>query len=419
LFHYWLTYGLEPQHYHLEGYGRLSSLWLVATATALVFLRNGELPLHSPERLAISAVLLFAAASINPVNVLFTGALLVFAFVLQHPRQSWQLAALLLLIPAMCLDPYYLELLSGQSRSGGVEFINPSTLDLSLGQLATTSIERFPDWLGRGKQFFSFPYAPGFLITLFALVFSLLLLLDERRFAAQCAAVLGVVFATWVVFSPIFEILAQDTRFRLLLPYFQYARMQALYVLLLLMLVVLTRRLIQESNGVAVPVLATVLIGAGLNHWQNDSDIVNKRARAGYCGPMGCMSADDRKVLLEAEALRRQDKETEPPRMLVPNVVSVHGPEKWLMPRGGSRAAIHFETPPLAFYYYQGDAAYTLGNYQQYVCDGLSVEWLQTHKIQYLFIPSHQGNTCIPGIEDLDIRFETLAASGQSRLYRL
>jgi hypothetical protein len=43
-------------------------------------------------------------------------------------------------------------------------------------------------------------------------------------------------------------------------------------------------------------------------------------------------------------------------RPILPNSLSIHFNEKWLMPRGGSRAAAYYHTFPLAFCYYQETA---------------------------------------------------------------
>ena len=136
---------------------------------------------------------------------------------------------------------------------------------------------------------------------------------------------------------------------------------------------------------------------------------------------MGCTSEDDHHVLRESESLFKREyaKQDRPPRMLILNTILDFGIERWVMPRSGSRSAILYDTFPLAFYYYQGDQAYTLENYRNNICENFDVEWLVENNIQFLFIPSDRADVCIHDYPTIESRLTTRFESGLSKIYQI
>jgi hypothetical protein len=160
------------------------------------------------------------------------------------------------------------------------------------------------------------------------------------------------------------------------------------------------------------------LLGYGLSNHQEGNTFFIKTSRVGYCGSMGCLTADDKQVLdvIEQQYLSSTES-TE--RILIPNASSQHGIEAWIMPRGGSRSMHFYQTYPVAFFYYQGDQDYSAYNYRTKVCENMDINWLKSKNIRYLFTPTHMMNACIFEYPNLDSKFEVLFKSGSSSFYQL
>jgi hypothetical protein len=454
VYHYLMTYGLEQDHFHLEGYGRLSSLWLFALVMSVCLYPmskpNTASALVKPPSyrfIIIGLLLLFVASCLHPINVFLTAGLLSLAFVAHFPRQSWQLGALVLLLPMLALDPYYLDLLTGTQRTATTALVNQYTLDLSAWEVVSATLLLFKYWLLNLPTFFDLPYLNGATLPVALLLFYSIYKQEKagEHLFSRSFFLLFAVYLAWALLTAFFQILGKDSRLWLLFPYYQYSKLQYLYLLTLFMMIWLLQRLFFESQTHWRAWLTLLLLGYGLAVMQASTGVVNKNPRVDYCGSMGCFSSDD-KLVLEASARLYQQSLARPdlpvPRLLIPNTPRIYGNdrwqappgtkrsslldsmakpiyERWLMPRGGTRSAIFYDTLPLAFFYQQGDLDYTFDNYMTHVCQQLDIAWLKSRNIQYLFLPTDMLDACVADRDSLDQQLQIIVQAGPARLYQL
>jgi hypothetical protein len=423
VFHYLLPYGFEANHYHLEGYGRLASLWVMALLLLPCITNRWPWKgVNTPFRAWIwSSGIVAFAITLNPINA-FLGAILAgFGFTKHFPKSVWLIPALpLICVMLVALDPYYFEFMTGTARQGGVVLINQPTTGIDWGVLIQNLPSGFTKWSSNTGLFFNLSVLPyGLVLLCILLSTSLMASKNNSKLVLATLVLVILLYFSWSLFSAVFDELAADHRFRLLLPYLQYNRYQVMYLVIMILVIATLRPFFSGSRHWFVGPAALLLLGYGLGLHQNETTWVNKKARGGYCGSMGCTTPDDREVLSLSEHLYQELEHTTPVRMLIPNAVSVHGEEKWLMPRGATRSAVLYDTFPLAFYYYQGNQEYTFDNYQQFVCQFLDITWLKSQNIQYLFTPSNMSDSCVYEYKNLGDRFETVARFGNSAIYRL
>ena len=424
--YYFLPYGFEHNHYHLEGYGRLISLWIV-TLGVVWCLQN---PVPSSELTAVNhAALLSAAVAVsvwlNPINGFLLSFLVGFTAIRSFKTFPITITITIVLTTAFIfLDPYYSSLVSGGVMSGGVELSQMRHLDLSLPTLLEETVSRFSSFSGNPGEFFKLPYFTANPLIVFSILFSAGLLLknaEKESFALKLLVLVGLFYLVWAVLAALFQYLSLDTQLRLLTPYFDYSRMQFVYLLVFSLIALALQNINLKELHLIRSGAMLLLLGYAGSVYQDSNSTINKKARSGYCGSMGCTSKDDHHVLRESESLFKREyaKQDSPPRMLILNTILDFGIERWMMPRSGSRSAILYDTFPLAFYYYQGDRAYTLDNYRNNICENFDVEWLVENNIQFLFIPSDRADVCIHDYPTIESRLTTRFESGLSKIYQI
>jgi hypothetical protein len=148
--------------------------------------------------------------------------------------------------------------------------------------------------------------------------------------------------------------------------------------------------------------------------------------RQSYCGSMGCVNDDERRVIDSiSESFTRYNARhpslsyARTPKILVPNYTVRIGVESWLFPAGGVRLLAFRDTFPLAFYYFQGSRKYTFKNYRRHVCNRLNVRWLRRHGIRFAFLPHHPPKECHGLRKMTGKQFRTVSRSGRVRFVRL
>ena len=118
--------------------------------------------------------------------------------------------------------------------SGGVELSQMRHLDLSLPTLLDETVSRFSSFSGNPGQFFKLPYFTANPLIVFSILFSAGLLLknaEKESFALKLLVLVGLFYFVWAVLAALLQYLSLDTQLRLLTPYFDYSRMQFVYLL--------------------------------------------------------------------------------------------------------------------------------------------------------------------------------------------
>ena len=417
-----LPYGLEQSKYHMAGYGRLSSLWIYMLAVCFYWHSHFNWYKHKLQNdsstIAMGLVLIFLAASLNPVNVFLVGSIVGFSFLVSYPVRKWWLAGFsILLLPLLIIDPYYFDIILGADNKSGAELITSTKLSLEFLPLLKETIDYLPKQVWRFEFFDSvyLPHAYMFVTLLLAVLAPV-----RPKVFLKAACLIIFIYLAWVVLSSAFSAVRADDSFRLLFPYLQYAKLQVLYLMTFLLIAYCYSSLFAASKSIPSSLVSALLICFVLVSFQSEFKTVNKKSRVDYCGSMGCFRENDRIVLAESRRLYNLvDKEKVTPKMLIPNRKAIHGNERWLTPMGGGRSAPYHETFPIAFYYYQGEDYYTFSNYEAYVCQSFDTEWLSSKNIQYLFIPSNMHLACIYEIDQLGEKFETLIEAGNSKLLKI
>ncbi len=357
-----IPYGYLENNYHLEGTGRLSSIFLLS------------LCLISPKSqkewflVTLAPIMLFI---INPPFGVLSGALV--GVKLIKNLKIIPIIFCLGLILVFC-DPYFRSRISGDLNEATLIKTEQKPLELdkySSNVLSSRSINLTKDMIFKNGYF----TLPIWGLALFAL----LLLFSNKNEGLNLLWQGGVIVLSFLLFQPLFSILGSDPRYFLLEPYL----LDSGKLMFLLILIKGTGVIFSKIKFSGLHLALAILL----------MFIPNKtKPRFSYCGAAGCLTENDKKVI-EQMTQYLTDKNT---RVLIPNApVMVFNREKWLFPWGAGRA-LPFETDvPLAFFYFQGDRDYSYENYQKNICEELNIEWLKAEQIKYIFIPSDRGGTCI------------------------
>lgn len=420
IFHYVLPYGLQPVHFHHEGYGRLLSLCFFALLLSWSLTPAPTVSNHMSDPLLVVLVgcaALFSLVVINPINGFLAGWVFAWVYLFKYPSKFWMLMLPLFVAPLLLLDPYYFELVFGEARTGGV-IVNQSAIAIDPTTIVNQFFPRLSHWNQRGMSFFTLPYLPNTLMVFCLLIALSTILRGTVNGFIKPFLVLLVIYVGWIIFATMFDLLSGHPTFRLLLPYLHFNREQFLYLMFFALIAPIFAELSKSAKSWVPVCLFAAFLGYGLNQHQEGNASFNKTSRVNYCGSMGCLTEDDKQVLEYAEQLyiSAEDKTS---RILIPNASSQHGIEYWIMPRGGGRSVHFYETFPAAFFYYQGDVDYTADNYRSKVCKNLDVSWMKSKNIRYLFTPTQMMDACIFGYSDLDTKFKVISKSGSSTLYQL
>ena len=155
-------------------------------------------------------------------------------------------------------------------------------------------------------------------------------------------------------------------------------------------------------------------------------NVVNRRARKNYAGSMGVATENDKIVMKKTEDLFKAYKDEHKaltyeniPKILVPNFIVKTDKEDWLFVLSGARILPMYDTFPVAFYYFQGDAkSYSFNNYISNVKNKFNVEWLKSKNIKYLYVPSDgPDDTIDPAFSKICIN--VVYQSGKAKLIQI
>jgi len=425
IFAFLLPYGFDRPHFHLEGYGRLSSLWLVCLA-ATYYLIGTHFFINSSRRACLFSIVLcstviFVATTFNPINLFLIAPVIVLSHFLIFRFKYWYLGFLFPLFSTLLLlDPYYFSMIFGGSARAGADLTTSFTFNMSIKELLIQSYLNVPNTLQSYHLFFKFPFLGHLYLSTIGILIAILLTSKKAAEVTYLLGMLCIVFIGWAAYSSIFLAIVKFDETRLLYPYLQYSTFQFLFAFLLVLLTITIAQVTRGNFSRVKVFLIFAILASSFSLFKSGIPEIRKEVRYNYCGPMGCATIDDERVLLKSnEIFDRYAGSENPPKMLISNALRTHFNEKWLMPHGGSRLAPHASSFPLAFYYYQGAEDYSYTNYKNYVCDNFKVSWLRQRNIQYLFLPSQMGSSCIAKFNNLENRFEIVARSGASRLFKL
>ena len=428
---YVFPYAMDNGHFHQEGTGRLMSIsfyaWLIMLLSWVPTTRFQQLP---SIRLPIGLVIVIGfvgvvAILLNPVNAFFFYAISSIAFILIF-RGNIKIQILVGLIPVISviflLDPYYSNM-----------FFSSVSIDASknlVGSSSTGGISQFVAnyWHNfTGVQyygFFKFEYLPGkysFVIILL-IAGGIALLVGERvtRGLKLLSLALLSGLLVYVVLTPLFSSLPVTGPVRLIAPYFIYSTFQYLFVIVLFLFIFLFSSIYNNNWSARKNYFILTVFMVAMTLITKQSSILNRTERVGYCGSLGCATENDLRVVEYMELYFKDKKQSQSNReyhvekILLPNMVLKIGGEEWLFPTGGSRMLPFYELPPMAFFYFQGDNAFSFDNYNEHICESFDIEWLEEKNVKYMFVPEQLLDSCVAGLEKIIATNMLIFSSGES-----
>lgn len=417
---------LHAGYVHMEGFGRVVCFGFLAVLAVSVFwsCRDFAMP---PRAVALMALSLFSLACLNPVNAVAGGLVLgVGAFWLLCSGRIAMALGMLSVLGVVLLapvDPYYWEMFRGggfvQKVSLGEGLIEIDILGGMKGGLL--------DFASRPLHYVKHVFAllpgakPWGAFALLSALFVGWAACQPARSAfraACCAAAFLLVGALALSVTAQFSI---DRRFYLLNSYLKLAIAQAEIVFALGMSLGIVHRLLDLPRK-WIAIAASAAIVAASAAVVREGQVYRSGPKRDYCGGIQCPVATEVQVLDQFRTWLLAvgaDPDRTTDRVLVPNNVVRLGHEHWLFPAGIGRVAPHEDIGPVAFFYYQGDAAYTTENYIARVCERFDVEWLRSHQIRYVLLPQSAGGWCIHNHDLLAARWATVAQVGNAKVIDL
>ena len=428
IFYHMLPYGLQQNHAHLEGTGRISSMLFMAAALSLLyfgFMRSAhEENRFSPALNSLLAGFISAAAFlINPANICYVLPLTALGMVMATVASAgWQKLPWLTTgaagLAAIFLDPYCLtRFISG---NGGVPY-SATTAPAAVQQLTASAVaEAFknvsvhlacnPGFL---LDFFKVDYfGRAGSVSLFAAAVALgwLQYRSEKKAAVRKIIVYTplVLLALYYITQSaalVFKIFAGDDSY-LLGSYALHCNQQFVYLWMFSIVAGGLPYLYARLDAKKV-FLGLFLCALAVKSFTYVQKTVRPSPRKHHAGSMGSARGEDLEVIGSIERLfagyRQQHDLTfaAVPKILIPNKPAIMGSEKWCFPRGASRILPLYDVFPVAFFYSQGSRDYTYENYIANVCDTFNEDWLRERNIKYLFIPSDIGDGCVSRLERL------------------
>lgn len=420
---------LYRQYFHMEGAGRQMAIALLAACLLPLLPRQPQRLRNAPATLAITTLCLLALAILNPINIVVPLLLLAVYCLRQlilHRRLPWLTLCPLLLLPLLLLDPYYQTLLLGNGAQASRFTVSPTLRQIPLPEL----LHHWRALLAQGPWTFlreSLAFLPGQRWPMFGVLLVLLLppcLILQARTAARgaagrlVAALLAAALAVLLLWAldRLFATTLNDRRFYLLHPYFGLSLGQLKILLITTLLAWLAALGASRWPKATAAGLVALIVLADLG--MHRTQAIEHRPRMDYCGSLGCASGDDLAVLAAVER-RWQRGQLAQGFVLLPNSRHHARNEAWIFPVTGARALPFFDTPPPAFYYYQGHPDFTTANYLRHVCQRLDRAWLLARGVRYVFIPSYSDAACLHDRARLIAGSTVIAARGDSRFLEL
>lgn len=416
---------LHGSFVHMEGLGRVVAFEFLAGLAALVLAacRQDLSPLRAS---LMSGLLVFVLACLNPINLAAAGLIVGLGFIWLLTGRRWVAAGALLaslfVIVLVAVDPYFFGMLLGQAPIEKVVLEGFGEVQVAEG------LRQGLSQLGARPLFFvgsAIEVIPGasrlasiLLVSGLAVAWACVIHRKDLWRLVGCAVAFLAVMAATLAISQQFS---ADRRFFLLAPYLPISLAQVKILLVVLLSIVITLRVAMRRRLAAAGILSILVVLGSASIIRPGANFFLAPKRD-YCGGVECPAPDDVIVLEKfREYYVREgiDPEQSEDRLLIANKVIRMGGELWLFPAGGGRLAPHSGVGPVAFFYYQGDPDYTTRNYVANVCERFNLAWLREQKVRYLLLPASPGDWCIHGHENLALRWETVAYSGNARVIDL
>lgn len=434
LFYGFLPYGYHRTYFHLEGTGRLSSLFLLAFPL-LSFLSqaaNAEMNGCKKALMFLGAAACGLLISVSPFHVLLppllAGMAILILLISSGVSARASIIPLVLsagAISALCaLDPFYIQKLAGIPDFIPIDIapLPPGTTQISLNA-ALSDLLKFLTNRPSSGMLLQMLVIDGRIAGATIILTSLMLLVFGKPTWRLVPILFGalltagfVLFVGNALLPSLGPAVAIGTPLRLLVGYVDYnARQYALLIIVLLS--AFSFATIHASFGRTISTILLCGLGIYFSITIRENDLVLVQPRVSYNGPLGTINDDDRKIVekLRLDFFRRfGKKDGEVPKILIPNSIVEFGPEIWFFPQGGSRLLATSGSFPLAFYYGQGSRDYTLKNYRKHVCESFDLQWLRQRNIRYFFQPSEKGSQCVADLDGLKARFRTRYESGNA-----
>jgi len=468
--YFFLTpFGYDDSHYHLEGTGRLSSMFFLSVPFSMLAGLIGPSRIRDRTALFPYTVVLFltlvACTLMNPINIVYTAAFGCIGIATHLIRnRAWSRIYLPVvafgLFFLVFVDPYYIHGLASRSRRSDPVELQTDTTISDTQDSARAVTRRFPligDYCSRLRETISNrqAYRECFSFSVFArdgdiLLFSALVLIHlvvSVASAKRFRSILGSLTILVVPFILLLSYLLLTSSLELLKPslghyslmvdrYVRFLHDQYLFFCLIHLLVIsippaMFHMTMRKAAFPLILTCAVICLLPGSIREKHISPRVSLRWLGGrkyYAGSMGKAVDDDIAVIRKIEkefgdylAENRRPDSCAIPKILIANLChTTSSGERWLFPHGASRMLPLYDVFPVAFFYYQGSNDYNWKSYKAHIADRLDLEWLKEMNIKYLFIPTYNGRaTQIAGFHDLPERCRIVFRKGQCMFLEL
>lgn len=408
------------EYAHMEGAGRQISFMFAAALPAL-WIGSDRSTVDSGKAIIIPlGLVLLTLAALNPIGPIMPGIVLG-AFWLEASLRNRRLHPSILAAPLavglLFLDPYYQGLLAGAGSNPKITIV-ANYKELSGFEI----LARWPGYYVQGKELVAllFRLLPRHPLPTFALLLAAIglpaFLLGKRSLKASVLVATAALLLALLACAGLFAIVRTDPRGYLLAGYFGFSITQ--YKAILLILLASAAAAAATMKGWKWRTILVVGLGTFATAWGMRTQQESMHApRHAYCGSMGCASENDMAVL---EMMRKaMPHGTESSKVLLPNIPHQTHQEAWIFPVAGARALPFAGTLDPAFFYYQGDRAFTTQSYMDNVCVHFNRRWLLQHRIGYIFLPENRDSACIMGMESLIASEKVIFRSGNAYLLEI
>ncbi len=452
IYYFFLPFGYQNNHLHLEGTGRLSASLLASTclSTALIFSRSVLKKESSADDafryvFFVGSIIVFIAL-INPAAVLipscfFSLPLLLYLLCSAREDILFKATALIGLVPPLVqlvlADPYYFDMLSAAPSTANPPAGATSSGNRALELVLDSFRALFSDPLDVLGTFINLDLLSAqatwqtFIVVgvSYALT-SAWVRFREKRFDPSDYLLLAFVGCWWLSYSLLFAPLARSLGDAppagLLSPYLHQSLQQNMFMLLIFLIAVVLSRL-WTYGGWWVSCLTVFALLKPMISLSTSSAMVSVGPRYAYSGSMGDLTTDDRKVIEFIEDFSRRILAKYPtansrsiPKILIPNDTLVLGQERWLFSFGGARVLPFRESLPVAFYYSQGNSRqFSWTAYKKNVCLRLNKPWMADKNVRFVFIPSQIAGECAGALRNSIHKEEILFQSGAALFAKL
>jgi len=421
---------LYEQYSHMEGAGRQLGIAFSALFLVLCFNSLSAAKTDGRSNAIVIAVVMFALAALNPVNLILPCILIAAAvlyILMVERRVPFLVLAPLIGVALLLLDPFFTGMF-GLSKAGGAK------LELTGGLLIKSPEVWLSDTLGiyqtqnqillsHFMALFQWQSSPIFAVLILAFVGSAISLATHRFLVGRVFLVSVLIVLVLMLLDGAAMAFANDRRLYLLQPYLNFSLGQYKILLLTFIGAWIAEVTVESKKSpwviAGVCICLVALAAVSIRAVQP----IRHAPRQSYCGSMGCYVQSDLDLLKQLEVMLTKGvlaKDGEgSPKILAPNVVGQFGAEKWIFPVTSARALPFYDVLPAAFYYYQADADYTTDAYIQHVCNTFDRDWLKTKNIQYVFLPAERWAACIAGMELLPQSEEIILKIGESYLLKI